>query len=66
MIGWADVIFVMEPKHERELLQRCADVAARKPVVGLDLPAQFDYLSPELIEPLTTKLTPCLGIPREP
>ena len=65
LLAWADVIFVMEPKHERELLERFADVAPQKSIVCLDIPDQYDYLSPDLIELLTVKLTPYLGPPHQ-
>lgn len=59
-ISWADRIFVMENRH-RSLLQRSFQPALfGKPLDVLDIPDDYRYMDPELIDLLQARLTPYL------
>ena len=49
-IDWADVIFVMEPRHKKRLNQRFAKFLKSKRVVCLHIPDRFNYMQQELID----------------
>lgn len=48
-IAWADLIFVMEPTHKRELSRRFQRYLRDKRVVVLGIKDDYDYLQPELV-----------------
>ena len=49
-IRWADVIFVMERKHLHRLQANYARLLEHKPLYCLDIPDDFRYMDPELME----------------
>ena len=49
-IHWANVIFVMEQKHKSRLVADFGDLLAGKPVHVLDIPDEYQYMDPELVE----------------
>ena len=49
-IDWADVIFVMEPEHRRRLMQSFRNDLAGRPVYVLNIPDDYPFMDPELIE----------------
>ncbi|MBX8515966.1 low molecular weight protein tyrosine phosphatase family protein [Pseudomonas cichorii] len=59
-LEWADVVFVMEPAHRRKLAARFRKVLADKRIVCLDIPDDFEYMSPDLITRLRTRVEPYL------
>jgi predicted protein tyrosine phosphatase len=63
LILWADMIFVMEGKHRGILNQKFATLLRGKPVVVLDIPDDFQYMDPELIELLETRLAHHIDLP---
>lgn len=62
LIAWADLIFVMEEKHYRKLVTKFGAVVLPKTVICLGIPDHFDYVGPELIQLLHTKVDPYLGL----
>jgi predicted protein tyrosine phosphatase len=56
MIGWADMIFVMERKHRDRLNQKFREEIRGKQVITLNIPDDFDFMQPELIEILEHRL----------
>lgn len=63
-IEWADVIFVMEGKHQRRLMR---EHRPQKPIIVLDIPDDFKCMDPELVGLLTAALEPFVGpIPASP
>ena len=56
MIGWADMIFVMERKHRDRLKQRFSEEIKEKRVILLNIPDNYDFMQPELIEILESYL----------
>ncbi len=59
-IAWADLIFVMERSHRRKLSRQFQPWLKGKRVVCLDIPDQYEYMQPELIELLKRKILPLL------
>jgi predicted protein tyrosine phosphatase len=54
-VTWADVIFVMERRHRSLLLSRFDDVADRSRIHVLDIPDEYEFLDPELVDQLQAK-----------
>ncbi|GAB7532735.1 phosphotyrosine protein phosphatase [Pseudomonas sp. 3A(2025)] len=51
-IRWADVIFVMERKHLNRLQADYARLLEHKPIHCLEIPDDFRYMDPELVDML--------------
>lgn len=51
-IEWADVIVVMEDEHRRRILADFTAAVAQKPVHVLDIPDEYQYMDPELVDQL--------------
>ena len=49
LIGWADVIFVMERKHRDILRERFGDAIGERPIRCLDIPDDFAFMDPDLV-----------------
>lgn len=56
LIRWADVIFVMEQKHKNRLKADFPRLLEYKPLHVLDIPDDYLYMDPELIEILKTNV----------
>jgi predicted protein tyrosine phosphatase len=65
LLGWADLIFVMETKHRDYLQARFPEAVADKRVICLRIPDDFTYNDPDLIELLKSALSDCPEIARE-
>lgn len=50
LVAWADLIFVMEKAHYNRLLRRFRHQLPGKRVVVLDIPDEYDYMEPELVD----------------
>jgi predicted protein tyrosine phosphatase len=61
-IRWADVIFVMEEKHKSRLLAEFATTVERKPLHVLDIPDEYKYMDPELVEQLQEAVAALLAL----
>ncbi|RED36567.1 putative protein tyrosine phosphatase [Paenibacillus sp. VMFN-D1] len=62
-IGWADLIFVMEKKHERRLKEKFSLDLNGKRVIRLDIEDEYRYMDEELIEILKTKVSEYIEVP---
>lgn len=62
-LGWADVVFVMEPRHRDLLRRRFGGLLAEKPVVCLDVPDEFAPMDADLIDLLRTRLSSYVAVP---
>jgi predicted protein tyrosine phosphatase len=49
-IRWADVILVMEEKHKSRLVAQFTRLLSNKPVHVLDIPDEYQFMDPELID----------------
>lgn len=61
-IEWADVILVMEEKHKSRLAAEFARMLEGKPIHVLDIPDEYKYMDPELIEELERSVGSILEI----
>lgn len=59
-IHWADVIFVMEQKHKNRLLADYARLLEHKPLHVLDIPDDYRFMDPELVQILEESIEPYL------
>lgn len=49
MIEWADIVLVAHEKHKQELARRFPH-HQHKPVISLDIPEEYTYMQPQLVE----------------
>ena len=61
-IQWADTILVMEDKHKQHLKAQFRHELMTKKVVVLDIPDDYQYMDPELVEWLTEAVTAQLAL----
>ena len=59
-ISWADVIFVMEQKHKNRLKAEFTRMLDHKTLHVLDIPDEYQYMDPELIDELESRVWPYL------
>lgn len=57
-IDWADLIIVMETSHRNRLNRKFGDFLNGKRVVVLNIPDEYDYMDPSLINLLKLKCAP--------
>ena len=55
-LEWADVVFVMEPRHKTRLSAKFSGALRGKQIINLDVPDLYSFMQPELVEILTNKL----------
>lgn len=56
MLDWADWIFVMEERHRRELEEAFPAHPALSRIVSLQIPDEYAFLDPELVELLESRV----------
>jgi len=56
MIKWADIIFSMEKSHQEKIKKRYQDKLKGKKLICLNIPDEYDFMQPELIEVLNEKV----------
>ncbi|MES2878641.1 MAG: phosphotyrosine protein phosphatase [Pseudomonadota bacterium] len=61
-LAWADVIFTMEEKHKSHLLAEHRNVVGDKTIHVLDIPDDYRYMDPQLVEQLQTSVGEILGL----
>ncbi|MXV09695.1 phosphotyrosine protein phosphatase [Xanthomonas sp. LMG 8992] len=57
LLEWADLIFVMETMHRAKLSRRFKRHLGRARIVCLDIPDDFAYMDPALVQLLTAKVS---------
>ncbi len=60
LLEWSDVIFVMERAHQTKLSRRFRAHLGHAQVVCLNIPDNFAFMDPELVEILQTRVPPHL------
>ncbi|WP_299493497.1 phosphotyrosine protein phosphatase [Acaryochloris sp. IP29b_bin.137] len=60
-IRWADLILVMEKKHKSRILAQFKQWANHTPIYVLDIPDDYQYMDPELVEYLQDIVPMYLG-----
>lgn len=61
-IAWADVILVMEEKHKSRLTAEFTRLLSNKRVHVLDIPDEYKFMDPELVEMLEQSVPNVLGL----
>lgn len=61
-VHWADAIFVMEQKHKSRLVAGFTQLLADKPIHVLDIPDEYKYMDPELVEMLEQSVASILDL----
>ncbi|MBD2579876.1 low molecular weight protein tyrosine phosphatase family protein [Oscillatoria sp. FACHB-1406] len=61
-VQWADIIFVMEKSHRKKLSAKFGAWLKNKRVICLDIPDNYEYMDPALVELLKKKVLPILKI----
>ncbi len=56
LLGWADLILVMERAHRSKLSAKFKAELVGKRVVCLEIPDNFDYMEPALVELLNARV----------
>jgi predicted protein tyrosine phosphatase len=64
-LRWAEAIFVMEEKHKSRLMAEFGRIVENKPIHVLDIPDEYKYMDPELVEELERSVSVILGLARE-
>lgn len=62
-IGWADVIFVMEKKHVRRLIDKFGVNLSNKKFICLGIPDDYEYMDEDLIEILKSRVSEYIDVP---
>ena len=63
MVEWADIIFVMEPRHVERIGRKWPALVKDKRLVNLGVPDEFAYMEGELVELLVRRLAKYIGEP---
>jgi predicted protein tyrosine phosphatase len=56
LLEWADMVIVMEKTHKNKLTNKFGAHLKGKKVIVLDIPDEYDYMQPELVQLLRTKV----------
>lgn len=59
---WADIILVMEDKHKSRLLAQYRRVLENKPLHVLDIPDEYKFMDPELVDLIRQSVSAILGL----
>ncbi len=62
LIEWAHIIVVMEKAHRNKLTQKFKNQLKDKKVVVLDIPDEYEYMQPELVQLLKAKVSRYVGL----
>lgn len=61
LINWADLVFVMETKHKRKIIEKYGFKEEETSLEVLDIPDDYQYMDEDLIEILQFKLDDLFG-----
>jgi len=56
LVSWADIIVVMEKQHRAKLQRRFRAALRGQRVICLDIPDDYEFMQPELVELLKTRM----------
>ena len=62
LLAWADCIIVMENAHRNKLSKQFRAHLKNKRVVCLDIPDDYEYMDPVLVQLLERRVPPLLGV----
>ena len=61
LVEWADIIFVMEDFHRNKLAEKFGAALNGRQVIALGIPDRYEYMDPQLVRLLKTKVGKVLG-----
>ena len=61
LIEWADIVIAMEREHRNRLNRKFRAQLAGKQLIVLGIPDEYDYMQPELVSLLRTRLQRWIG-----
>lgn len=64
LIGWADIIFMMEKSHLQRVRAKFPEALTGKQVIVLNIPDEYGFMDERLIEELLGKLSGVVELPR--
>jgi predicted protein tyrosine phosphatase len=56
LVSWADIIVVMEKQHRAKLQRRFRSALRGQRVICLNIPDDYEFMQPELVELLKTRM----------
>ena len=56
LVGWADIVFVMEKLHRTKLLAQFRSSLNGTKVICLDIPDRYEFMDPDLVALLKLKV----------
>ena len=56
LIEWADIVLVMEKSHRNKVAKKFREQLKGKRLVVLNIPDQFEYMQPELVDLLKARV----------
>jgi predicted protein tyrosine phosphatase len=62
LLAWSDIIFVMERAHRNKLSKKFRQYLSGKRVICLDIPDEYDFMDPVLVQLLRQKVTRFLPV----
>ncbi|MBI3187080.1 MAG: phosphotyrosine protein phosphatase [Gammaproteobacteria bacterium] len=57
LIEWADIILVMEKAHRNKISKKYKKLLGNKRLIVLDIPDNYEFMQPELIQLLKSKVS---------
>ena len=60
LVEWADIIFAMENSHKKKLNEKFRTAMRSKRLIVLGIPDKFEYMDPELVRILVSKVIPVI------
>lgn len=65
-MAWADVLFVMEPKHRARVVEQFRDSVGETPLHVLDIPDDYEFMNPELVDLIRDRVESYFGVEDSP
>ena len=62
LIEWAHVVVVMEKLHKNKITKKFSAYLKGKRVIVLDIPDEYEYMQPELVQILKEKVQSRVGL----
>ena len=60
-VRWADLVLVMEQKHRKRILASFPNASRHRPIYVLDIPDEYRFMDPELIELIQVSVEPVVA-----
>jgi len=60
LLLWADIVVVMEHDHKQRLLAQFPDLASGLHMEVLDIPDDYEFMDPELVDLIRERVEPVL------